>query len=205
MFEMVATDPTTGLITGYVFDNIPRVLHEQSGVVTLNPVQDGAPIGDHFYVIPARLTVEILMSDSMQSYNYGQFSDGVARSVSCWQTLKALQANKAFISITSRLDEYDNMLITDRRGEEISETKYAGRFTITFTQVILATVTLTNAPTTDSDRPAATGQNQVGQVQPQTIPPALQSTFSAPPYAPKGYGSIHGGSFSSSIVKTPQP
>jgi hypothetical protein len=177
MFSLVATNPTTNALTQYVFDNIPRVLHEQSGVVTLNPVQDGAPIGDHFYVIPARLTVEILMSDSMQSYTFGQFSDGVARSVSCWQTLKALQAAKAFITISSRLDTYDNMLITDRRGEETVDTAHAGRFTVTFTQVILATVTLTNAPTTDSTRPQATAQTQAGQVQPQVIPSTIQTAY----------------------------
>ena len=177
MFSMASMDPATGAVTGYVFDNIPRVLHEQQGVVTLNPVQDGAPISDHFYVVPARLTVEILMSDSMQSYTFGQFSDGVARSVSCWQTLKALQASKAFVTIVSRLDTYDNMLITDRRGEETPETTHAGRFTVTFTQVLIATVTLTNAPTTNSTRPQATGQTQAGQVQPQVVPTALIQQF----------------------------
>ena len=106
--------------------------------VTLNPVQDGAPIGDHFYVTPARLTVEILMSDSMQSYNFGQFSGWCGAQRACWQTLKALQAAKAFITISSRIDTYDNMLVTDRRGEERLNIAHAGRFTVTFTQVILA-------------------------------------------------------------------
>jgi hypothetical protein len=223
MFSLVATNPTTNALTQYVFDNIPRVLHEQSGVVTLNPVQDGAPIGDHFYVIPARLTVEILMSDSMQSYTFGQFSDGVARSVSCWQTLKALQAAKAFITISSRLDTYDSMLITDRRGEETVDTAHAGRFTVTFTQVILATVTLTNAPTTDSTRPQATAQTQAGPIAPQVVPPAIQKSFKqlygtqdtgvqipVPPTAmpatpPAGYRQIYGGQWSSNIVPTPSP
>ena len=205
MFSITAKDPTTLLVTQYVFDNIPRVLHEQQSVVTLNPVQDGAPIGDHAYIVPARVTVEILMSDSMQSYTVGQFSDGVPRSVSAWQTLRALQESATFIYLSSRLDEYDNMLITDRRGEETPETAYAGRFTVTFTQILLATVTLTNAPTTDSTRQQATGQTAAGPVQPQVVPPAIKSTFSAPPYTPTGYGQIHGGSFSSSVVKTPQP
>ena len=57
----------------YAFDGPMEIDHEQQSVVTLNPIQTGAPIGDHAYVVPARLVAHLLMSDSMQSFIVGQF------------------------------------------------------------------------------------------------------------------------------------
>src|SRR5215469_5595098 len=55
----------------YVFDGAIRADHVQDMTLTQNPVQTGVALADHSYLLPARLTVEIAMSDSMQSYVVG--------------------------------------------------------------------------------------------------------------------------------------
>ena len=54
----------------YVFDGEPDIQHDQELSITQNPVQTGASISDHAFLVPVRVTAEILMSDAMQSFNY---------------------------------------------------------------------------------------------------------------------------------------
>ena len=76
-----ASPPVTFLVTSngqqtvYAFDGIIRAEHEQHTEITKNPVQTGAAISDHAYVVPPRLTVEIRMSDAMTSWKPGQWAD----------------------------------------------------------------------------------------------------------------------------------
>src|SRR6185312_10356981 len=88
LFSMTATSPVTGDTTAYVFDAVLVADHDQEAVVTMNPVQTGAAITDHVYIQPARLVIEIKMSDSMQSYNTGagtgQWAANPSKSVSAY-------------------------------------------------------------------------------------------------------------------------
>ena len=180
----------------YAFDGPMEINHEQQSVVTLNPIQTGAPIGDHAYVVPARLVAHLLMSDSMQSFVVGQFADGASRSVSAWQLLKSLQESKTFLTVSTRLGQYDNMLITGRSAVEDKDTRFAGKFTVTFTQILTAQVAVTESSIgfpEDSERPEATVETPVGQTQIQSVPAQIQSQNAvAPttqiPYLPAGPG-----------------
>ena len=141
LFAVLPVYPNfVGPIRAFVFDGPMEITHERQSVVTMNPIQTGAPISDHAYVLPARLTVRLLMSDSMQSYAVGQFSDGASRSVSAWQQLKTWQEQKTFLSVATRLNQYENMLVTGVGAVEEPATRFAGKFTVTFTQVLTASL-----------------------------------------------------------------
>jgi len=86
------------------------------------------------------LTVEIAMSDAMQSYTIGQWSSGPTRSISAYQTLKALQLANTPVSLATKLASYSLMMITDCRAEETKDTKYALKATVTFTEIFTGTV-----------------------------------------------------------------
>ena len=130
----------------YIFDGMLRAEHEQRAVPTLNPVQTGTAITDHIYLTPATLTVEIAMSDMMQSYVVGQFGDLPSRSVSAYQTLLSLQAAKQTVAVSTRLNTYPVMAITMVSPVEEANTRYALRCRVTFTQIIMAAV---QQPTTN--------------------------------------------------------
>lgn len=161
----------------YVFDGPMEIDHEQQSVLTLNPIQTGSPVADHAYLTPARVTARLMMSDSMQSYNVGQFADGGSRSVSAWQLLKSFQASRTFLSISTRLSQYDNMLITSMSAVEDKDTRFAGKFTVTFTQILTASIAVTDSTLTfdvnDTSDPQAVVETPAGQNNPQPIPAAI--------------------------------
>ena len=183
MDPSVDPDPSTGGQVTYVFDGTMRADHDQESVITLNPVQSGAPIADHAYVVPSRLTVELLMSDAMQSYTSGQFAGGASRSVSAYQLLKKAQKQKWLLTVTTRLASYDNMVITSVHGAESPETRYGAKFSVTFTQILTASVEAVNTRflvPDESARPQATENTNVGQLPAEEVPDSITTSNEVP-------------------------
>jgi hypothetical protein len=60
---------------GFYFDAFLREDHELGIRITEHPVQNGANVSDHAYSLPACLTLEILVSDTMDQIIPGQFLD----------------------------------------------------------------------------------------------------------------------------------
>lgn len=173
---LTTQDPTLVQQTIYVFDTTIRAEHHQPSVVTLNPVQSGAAISDHAYVLPARLTVEIAMSNSMQAYTVGQWANGPSKAVAAYQTLVALQAALNPVSVATRLNTYTYMMITDILAEDDKETLNGLKAVVTFTQIITATISVTSATGTApaSTIPQSTTTSQGGQPNTQPVPSAIQ-------------------------------
>ena len=176
---MTVKDPNTKITTAYIFDGVPRAEHEQQSVITLNPVQTGASLTDHAYVNPPRLTVEILMSDTMQSFNLGQWADNPSRSISAYQQLKKLQTQRAVLQIATRLANYDNMLIASIRADESKETRFGMKASVTFVGILRASVenvvSSINYSAADSSLQQTVGQTVGGEVQPAQIPDSLEA------------------------------
>lgn len=179
---MTATDPVTQQTTAYVFDSVLRIEHLSPTVVTLNPVQTGANISDHAFIVPARLIVEIGMSDAMQSFTATQWADGPSRSVNAYRTLVAIQAALQPVQLSTRLNDYNTMMIADIRAEDDASTAYGLKAIVTFQEIVTASVEssassslvgTTGSPV--SALPQTTGQTVIGQQQPQSIPPSIQS------------------------------
>ena len=177
----------TKTTTAYVFDTVIQIEHDQDGVVTNTPVLTGVSLNDHFYLLPMHVTAELAMSDSMQSFTVGQFSSGASRSVSAYQTLLNIQAQKQFVSLATRFAipalsaYYAQMLIVSIRAQEDQQTRYAGRFWVTFQQIITANVpynqnqtTANYDPSTDSTRPQSTANTTIGPVLPGSVSQSIQ-------------------------------
>lgn len=192
--------PNTGTAI-YVFDGALRAEHDQQSVITLNPVQTGAAITDHAYILPARLVIEILMSDAMQSYGVSQWADGPSKSVSAYQALVALQKARTVFSVGTRLRQYDQMLIADIRAEDTKETTYGLKAVVTFVQLISAQVQTTAAASTNQQ---TTAQSSLGNVSATPIPPniAAQNSVTSESEVPAagGYTSVVGQNTVLSII-----
>lgn len=163
-----ATGPNTTPTT-YFLDAVLRLDHNQDLRITRHPVQNGASIVDHAYSEPARLVMEVGMSDAMDSYVSGQYTSAGAKSVSAYQTFLNLQALRVPLTVTTRLKTYQNMLITNIRAADTNATAHALRMLLTFEQIILGTVT--SQP--QSNRPDQSNSNQDGTVPTQTPPSSL--------------------------------
>ena len=158
--------PAPGQSTLVVFDGTIRANHELDVAATENPVQTGATITDHAFLIPVKLTVEIAMSDSMQSFVVGQFSSNPSRSVAAFQFLEELRAARVLVTISTRLAQYDNMLLVSVRPEEENATRFALRCSCVFQQILLATIQQSSGnPAAQSARPQTTATAVSGQGQ----------------------------------------
>lgn len=165
--------------THYVFDAVIRAHHNQSLQITEHPIQVGANISDHAYLMPFRLSLEIGVSDAMDAYAAGMWSGSQSKSVAAYQTLLALQAARVFITVSTRLKTYTNMMIESISPEEDLRTVASLRATITFKQVFTVAVALQEV----SARPNSTDQTQLATVQPQPVPAPVANQYAVTPPA----------------------
>jgi hypothetical protein len=163
-----------GESTTYYFDATLRVDHVQEAIGTEHPVQVGSAVIDHVYLRPARVTLEVAISDALQSYENGQYS-GNSRSVAAYQKFKEIQAARVPITLATRLDSYENMWLEFVRGTETRETFGAFRGVLSFKQIISATV----AEQDVSSRPNTTNSTNEGTKGPETVPPEIQTDLNS--------------------------
>lgn len=109
-------------IAGFFFDGFLNVSHERKLTTTSSPVETGAAIVDHAYVEPAKITMKIIVSDVHQSLIPGQFDGGYARHTQAWQLLKQLQNDRIPMYVFTKLDTYENMLITSITADDNADT-----------------------------------------------------------------------------------
>jgi hypothetical protein len=154
----------------YFFDAVLKVEHVNQRRLTMHPVQTGANIADHSYQIPARVTMEIGVSDVMDSYSpdglpvslgNGLVNSGGAKSVNAYQTLRKLQDSGEPLTVVTRLNTYENMVIESMTNPEDFKTVYSMKALITFQQIITASVAVRKvslAPHTAVDTPKGAPQ-----------------------------------------------
>jgi hypothetical protein len=169
----VAEQVTTTPAIVYVFDGVLKLEHTQEIELTQHPVQSGSNIADHAFIKPARLTMDVFMSDAMQAFIIGQWSGSASKSVNCYQTILQLELSRTPLTITTRLNTYTNMVIVSIHTPDDYKTKFGLRATITFQQVPMATTATSSA----SSRPQDTGTTGVGIVPTTTVPEVVTNNY----------------------------
>ena len=157
-------------VGGLFLDAFLKVVHTLNLTVTQHPVETGANISDHAYIEPAQLQISFLMSDCATSIIPGQFGDWSSRSVSAFQALRQIQLQRVPVQITTRLNVYQNMLITSLLPTEDNTTCHGLRGTCTLQEIFVATVQTVQIKV--SANPQTTDSNTVGTVTPQAPTPA---------------------------------
>lgn len=173
-------------IGGFYFDGIMRTEHTSRVRATQYPIQTGVTMTDHAIIEPAELTIEIMMSDShtlsfvsdnpildsfyqaMQSIlNYSNYmtmntdtSKGEGRSINAWSILKGMQLSRLPITVETRLQTYNNMIIEELSSPDDVKTLNALKATVRMREIIVSEV----AEVQVSARAANTQQSSDGQV-----------------------------------------
>lgn len=127
-------------IGGFFFDGFLKVSHDRRLTTTKNPVETGASIVDHAYMEPSVITMDIIMSDTHESLISEQFVGGYARHVQAWQILKELQENRIPMFVFTKLDSYENMVITSMQADDTADTYSSLRATVELTEIPVARV-----------------------------------------------------------------
>jgi hypothetical protein len=152
-----------------VFDAVIRTEHQQRIEATQHPVQSGANIKDHAIIMPARVVLEIGMSDAMDSYTPGQWTGDSSKSVNTYQTLKSMAAARQPLTVTTRLNVYTNMLLTDISAPDTVETKFGLKASVVFEELLTGTVTTQQV----SARSDLTGTTNLGTKSPLPVPASI--------------------------------
>lgn len=150
--------------TMYAFDAEITIEHQQQLRKTEHPVQTGANISDHAYIVPARLVLDVVMSDGVDAYfSPSTWSGSTSKSVAAYQTMLALQFSRIPLSITTKLRTYQNMVIENLIPQENAKTFAGARMRVEFGQIFMANVSQTST----SARPQDTNTTNLGTVNPQ--------------------------------------
>ena len=180
----------------YVPDAVMRVEHIQDAHITEHPVQTGANISDHAYAMPARVTLDIGMSDAMEAYASSSSSNpavasgawtgpSASKSVNAYDTIASWVTGRVLVSLGTRLKVYSNMMVESISPEETNKTKTALRCRVTFKQVFIAniqqiadsalpqTTQLTSSGVTTGTPSTAAQEAQFGRVTDPTAPTTL--------------------------------
>jgi Dit-like phage tail protein len=178
VLQNVSVGPTT-----YVFDAVLDLEHEQRIEKTHHPVQTGADLSSHAYLMPAKLTMFVGMSDAMQAYSAGanpaqspyitSFSGNPSKSVAAYQQMLSLQAARVPLIVTTRLRTYKNMIIVSVGPREDAKTITGLRMRIEFEQIFTATT----ADVANSARSNSTDSTGLGAVNAQTPSTTTVSQF----------------------------
>lgn len=180
-FQTINQGPTT-----YVFDAVLDLEHEQRVEKTHHPVQTGADLSSHAYLMPARLVLYVGMSDAMDAYSAGAdpaqppyitaFTGDPSKSVSAYKQMISLQAARVPLTVTTRLRTYTNMIITSVGPREDFKTITGLRMRVEFEQIFTATT----ADVPNSVRSNTTDTTGLGTVNPATVPTPTQNQFQIP-------------------------
>lgn len=157
--------------TYYVFDAVIELSHEQELELTHHPVQSGASISDHAYIMPARLTLDVAMSDALDSYEQPDtWSGSTSKSISAYQTMLAIQQSRIPLSLTTKLRNYSNMVARSVNPRDTAKTFAGLRMSVVFEQIIIASINVLAV----SDRPQDTNFTLLGSITP--LPPTSSIT-----------------------------
>jgi hypothetical protein len=181
----------------YVFQAVFELEHEQTLEATKHPVQTGTDITSHAYILPAKLTMSIGMSDVMDAYASGAASSTASLSVSnaatpstvtpftgpsksqsinAYQQVLAMQAARQVLTIVTRLRTYTNMLVVSVSPKEDYKTITGLRMRVAFEQILTGSVTSNPI----SARTDATQNTTLGAVNPSPVPVSTQNQFQIP-------------------------
>jgi hypothetical protein len=151
--------------TMFVFDGMKLADHDQSCIPTQHPLQAGYNIADHAVLQPARLVLEVLMSDAIAAYSTGMWTGNPSKSISAFQQMQTLMQNRALLTISTRLQTYNNMLLVNVKSQD-SQRHYSGQLSmiLTFQQIFIGTIAIQS----NSAREQTTGSTEQGTVNGQT-------------------------------------
>ena len=153
-------------IAGYFFDGFLDVSHSVNTVVTSHQVQKGANISDHAYVEPVEVTMTVKMSDAMSGMRESQFQGiSYTRSTAAYRILREIQKQRLVFQIHTRIETYQNMMITGLSVQDDLDNLNGLKCTVTMKELLVASEKTVKI----SKREQVTTTNNAGTVQAESM------------------------------------
>lgn len=147
-------------IGGLVMDVTVEETHVDELEICEHPIENGADVVDHAFLLPSGLTIQGGQSDS------GGAPSGDRRSVIAYQALLDLQGNRELLQVVTGKRSYQNMLIRSLSVTTDKETENVLLFTAELREVLLVTAQAVSVPRSRQKNGHKTGKlTQSGQKQ----------------------------------------
>lgn len=160
----------SGAITHYFFDAILSTTHITRREITSHPVQYRASLTDHSYQLPAEVSLDIGMSDVMDTMflsdpsgtsNNFDYGLGDGKSVKAYQKFVSLQMKGTPFNLYTKLKTYSNMVIASITATDDYKTNQALRCRIELREIFIGELgkssrdAYTNGPSVETTEKAA--------------------------------------------------
>lgn len=140
-------EDSSGVISHYFFDAVLSTTHTTRREVTSHPVQYRASLTDHSYQLPAEVSLDIGMSDVMDTWylpsvavgisnNFG-YGAGNGKSVRAYQKFVSLQMKGTPFNLYTKLQTYKNMIIVNITATDDFRTNQALRCRIDLREIFI--------------------------------------------------------------------
>lgn len=160
----------SGAITHYFFDAVLSTTHITRREITSHPVQYRASLTDHSYQLPAEVSLDIGMSDAMDTWYYTSpsgianefdYGTGNGKSVKAYQKFVSLQMKGTPFNLYTKLKTYSNMVIASITATDDYKTNQALRCRIELREIFIGELgksskdAYTNGPSVEATERAA--------------------------------------------------
>jgi hypothetical protein len=162
--QLAGTTVAGSQTTMFVFDGIRLADFDQSCIPTQHPLQAGYNIADHAVLQPANVSLDVIMSDAIAAYTTGMWTGNPSKSVAAFQQMLSLMVNRLLVTLNTRLNSYQNMMLRNVRASDNQKNYYGLAMTLTFEQLFIGTISVQS----NSVRSQTTGDTQQGQVNGQS-------------------------------------
>ena len=134
------------------FDSTPRIVHSGSTQPTDHPIEDGSVVSDHSIEQPEEIEISGIITSRpiriLASFETTTFmGNGLAgRPSEALALIQLLRKTKTLVTVSSRLRDYQNMLIVSDTATEDSATGNILDVTVRLREIRIATVETVAAP-----------------------------------------------------------
>ncbi|NTA27394.1 phage baseplate protein [Allorhizobium ampelinum] len=148
--DAYALIPVSGRLIGTIVPDVAiEETHRDNLVVTDHPVERGAAISDHAFLMPVELEMRVGFSNSTAGYQ------GYAKII--YELFLSLQQSRTPFSVYTGKRAYSNMLIRSLETTTTAETENAIILTVGLREVIIVSTTTTSASNSSMSSAAKTG------------------------------------------------
>ena len=169
----LATAPKRGIIGSGVTINVMCAVREQAVhelKVTQHPVEQGANIADHAYVMPVKVILQWDWSDS-----YGINGGGFGYSKNVYENLLALQTSRQPFDLYTGKKVYEDMVITMLDVPTTKETENSLKATIHCQQVLIVSAESTTVGVAGGATSSDVPSDPSVQADPEVTQPAIST------------------------------
>jgi hypothetical protein len=157
------------------FDATLKESHKGKNTITRQPVEQGVDITDNVRPEPDELSLDAIITNAPLTFNGVTFPDSANYASDAYRLLLSLKNSATFLSVSTSLRDYDNMIISSLDVDRDKTTGQVLAVKISFQSVIIVSSQQQPVPV----KVSGLTQTQAGTVAPTDATPAQATSLAS--------------------------